>query len=262
MGIEIGPQLDALWRALFLGAAFALLYDGLRALRLRRRTRRALTDLLDALYCLFLAAALLAFTLRIGQGELRLYMLAFIVLGAYLSFALLSPLLRPLWDFWADCLFAFARLLRAPLLLVKKYYGKLHKFAKKLFLFSRRTLIIENYKRSARRSRRAAERRGGVQYGRGKTARKKQGGGTLPKLLLLALLLLIGAHLLNLRQEISRAEAEKQTLSAQLEQQQRENDSLSSALEKADDPEYLQELAREQLDMVSPGEKVFYDVSN
>ena len=92
-----------------------------------------------------------------------------------------------------------------------------------------------------------------------KTARKKQGGGTLPKLLLLALLLLIGAHLLNLRQEISRAEAEKQTLSAQLEQQ---NDSLSSALEKADDPEYLQELAHEQLDMVSPGEKVFYDVSN
>ena len=42
MGIEIGAQLDALWRSLFLGAAFALLYDGLRALRLRRRTRRAL----------------------------------------------------------------------------------------------------------------------------------------------------------------------------------------------------------------------------
>ena len=163
MGIEIGAQLDALWRSLFLGAAFALLYDGLRALRLRRRTRRALTDLLDALYCLFLAAALLAFTLRIGQGELRLYMLAFIALGAYLSFALLSPLLRPLWDFWADCLFAFARLLRAPLLLVKKYSGKLHKFAKKLFHFSRRTLIIENYKRSARRSPRAAARRGGVE---------------------------------------------------------------------------------------------------
>lgn len=91
---------------------------------------------------------------------------------------------------------------------------------------------------------------------------KSRAAGTLPKLLLLALLLLIGAHLLNLRQEISRAEAEKQTLSAQLEQQQRENDSLSSALEKADDPGYLQELAREQLDMVSPGEKVFYDVSN
>lgn len=135
MGIEIGAQLDALWRSLFLGAAFALLYDGLRALRLRRRTRRALTDLLDALYCLFLAAALLAFTLRIGQGELRLYMLAFIALGAYLSFALLSPLLRPLWDFWADCLFAFARLLRAPLLLVKKIMVNCTNLPKSSFFF-------------------------------------------------------------------------------------------------------------------------------
>lgn len=142
MGIEIGAQLDALWRSLFLGAAFALLYDGLRALRLRRRTRRALTDLLDALYCLFLTAALLAFTLRIGQGELRLYMLAFIALGAYLSFALLSPLLRPLWDFWADCLFAFARLLRAPLLLVKKYYGKLHKFGSHSKLNAEKSLTL------------------------------------------------------------------------------------------------------------------------
>ena len=35
MGIEIGAQLDALWRSLFLGAAFALLYDGLRALRMK-----------------------------------------------------------------------------------------------------------------------------------------------------------------------------------------------------------------------------------
>ena len=52
------------------------------------------------------------------------------------------------------------------------------------------------------------------------------------------------------------------TLSALLLLHLRDNDSLSSALEKADDPEYLQELAREQLDMVSPGEKVFYDVSN
>ena len=123
MGIEIGAQLDALWRSLFLGAAFALLYDGLRALRLRRRTRRALTDLLDALYCLFLAAALLAFTLRIGQGELRLYMLAFIALGAYLSFALLSPLLRPLWDFWA-----------VPA--VKKKLGKTTKFSQNALSFS------------------------------------------------------------------------------------------------------------------------------
>lgn len=136
MGIEIGAQLDALWRALFLGAAFALLYDGLRALRLRRRTRRALTDLLDALYCLFLAAALLAFTLRIGQGELRLYMLAFIALGAYLSFALLSPLLQPLWEFWADCLFGLRPSSARAASAGKKILCKLHNLPKSIFLFS------------------------------------------------------------------------------------------------------------------------------
>ncbi len=92
--------------------------------------------------------------------------------------------------------------------------------------------------------------------------KKKQGGGILPRLLLLTLLLLIGAQILTLRQKIDSAEAEKQALAAQLEQQQRENDALTSALDKADDPDYLEQLAREQLDMVLPGEKVFYDVSN
>ena len=156
--MSLSEQARCFLASLLLGFILSLLYDLLRAVRLRRATKRRFTSALDLLYCAAFALLTFLFALRIGGGELRLYMLAFIALGAYLSFALLSPLLRPLWDFWADCLFAFARLLRAPLLLVKKYYGKLHKFAKKLFLFSRRTLIIENYKRSARRSRRAAER--------------------------------------------------------------------------------------------------------
>lgn len=172
MGVEISAQLSALWRSLFFGAALALLYDGLRAIRLRRRTHHALTALLDALYCLLLLTALLAFSLRVGNGELRLYMLAFIALGAAVSFRVLSPRLRPLWDFWAECLFAFAALLRAPFRTAGKYMKKLHKFAKKLFLFSQRTLIMKNYRRSARRERHAAERKGGVRYGTGKENRQ------------------------------------------------------------------------------------------
>ena len=94
-----------------------------------------------------------------------------------------------------------------------------------------------------------------------KTAVKKR-GGLLPKLLVLVLLLLVGAHLLDLQKRIDAAQTEKLALSTQVEAQQRENNSLEAALGKADDEEYLQELAREQLDMVSPGERVFYDVSN
>lgn len=95
------------------------------------------------------------------------------------------------------------------------------------------------------------------------TAAPRKKSGTLPAaLLLLALALLIGSHLLSLRDRIDSAEAEKQSLSAQVDALARENDALSSALDKSDDEEYLQELAREQLDVVSPGERIFYDVSN
>ena len=173
MGIEIGAQLDALWRSLFLGAAFALLYDGLRALRLRRRTRRALTDLLDALYCLFLTAALLAFTLRIGQGELRLYMLFSVLLGAVSYFTLCARLFRPLWAFWAEVLFSFARLAAAPLRWLQKVYGKLAKLCKRYFLFSRNRLIIKSYERSARYSLRRARKKEAHRHGRAGQKRQK-----------------------------------------------------------------------------------------
>ncbi len=95
-----------------------------------------------------------------------------------------------------------------------------------------------------------------------KAAARKKSSSLLAALLLLALTLLVGSHLLTLRAKIDGAEAEKAALAAQVEERQRENDSLSAALDKAGDPEYLQELAREQLDMVAPGERVFYDVSN
>ena len=95
-----------------------------------------------------------------------------------------------------------------------------------------------------------------------KAAPRKKNSSLLAALLLLVLALLVGSHLLTLRTRITEAEAEKAALAAQVEDRQRENDSLSAALDKADDPDYLQELAREQLDMVAPGERVFYDVSN
>ncbi len=93
-------------------------------------------------------------------------------------------------------------------------------------------------------------------------AQQKRQGGLLAQLLILALLLLVGAHLLTLQKKLDTAKSELEALSTQVEAQQQENDALSSALEKADDEEYLQQLAREKLDMVTPGERVFYDVSN
>ena len=90
----------------------------------------------------------------------------------------------------------------------------------------------------------------------------KRRASALTMLVLLTLLALVGAELLHLRAQIAEAKDEQQVLQSRLDAAKQENDALSSALEKADDPEFLQELAREQLGYVTPGERSFYDVSN
>ena len=72
----------------------------------------------------------------------------------------------------------------------------------------------------------------------------------LTMLVIAILIALVGVQLIHLRSQ------------SDLDTAKQENDALSSALEKADDPEFLQELARDQLGYVTPGEKTFYDVSN
>lgn len=91
---------------------------------------------------------------------------------------------------------------------------------------------------------------------------KVRRSGALAGLLLLVLLVLVGSHLLSLREEIRAAEAQKAQLSEKIAAMEQENAALQAALEKAGDEEYLQELARDQLGLVAPEEKVFYDVSN
>lgn len=172
MGFVIGEQLRALGASLLLGACLALLYDLLRALRLHRGA--LLTAVLDGLYCVLAAAAFLAFALRVGGGELRLYMLLGALGGAALFFALLSPVLRPLWDFWAGVLGALFRLFCLPLRWSKIIYGKLHKFCKKGFLFARDAAIIRNWERAARSARFQAEQQEGWTHGAKEQSRRQK----------------------------------------------------------------------------------------
>jgi len=181
MGTAIGEQARTLAAAVLLGMALALVYDLLRALRVRRRGSRALTAALDALYAAALLLSAAAFALRPGAGELRLYTVAFALCGAWAYAALLSDALRPLWDFWARTLWELLRLARAPLRMLARLKRNLHKTVKRLFLFSRRSFIIGSYRRYALRARRAAQRREGSRYGvrakeKQKTGRPAVGG--------------------------------------------------------------------------------------
>ncbi len=84
----------------------------------------------------------------------------------------------------------------------------------------------------------------------------------LTMLVIAILIVLVGVQLVHLRGQIEQAKGELTGLKSELAAAKQENDSLASALEKADDPAFLQELARDQRGYVTPGEKSFYDVSN
>ena len=65
-----------------------------------------------------------------------------------------------------------------------------------------------------------------------------------------------------MQKQIEAAQTEQTSLEQQLAAQKQENASLEAALDKADDLEYLQELARSELGYVTPGEKDFYDIAS
>ena len=93
-------------------------------------------------------------------------------------------------------------------------------------------------------------------------AKPKKNTGALAVLLVLALLLAVGYQLASIRAKLADAEAEASVLAERVARQKQENRSLEAALERSEDPEYLQQLARDRLGMVSPGQKDFYDVSH
>ena len=100
MGVVVSAQLAGYLTAAVLGLAAGAVYDLLRVVRLRRRRSRRLTHALDCLFVAALALTALWFALRVGQGELRLFMLSAMALGALVYALALSPLFLPLWDFW------------------------------------------------------------------------------------------------------------------------------------------------------------------
>ena len=96
MGVVVSAQLAGYLTAAVLGLAAGAVYDLLRVVRLRRRRNRRLTHALDGLFVAALALVSLWFALRVGQGELRLFMLSAMALGAlvYALAGTLQELLR------------------------------------------------------------------------------------------------------------------------------------------------------------------------
>ena len=95
-----------------------------------------------------------------------------------------------------------------------------------------------------------------------KKSRRLLRAGPLTKILLLALLLGIGWQLYRLQDQVEAAQAEKDRLAAQVEVQRQENDALAADIAAGNTQEKMEEIARNELGMVFPGEYVLCDGVN
>lgn len=101
-----------------------------------------------------------------------------------------------------------------------------------------------------------------MRTGKGKKEKRTKKAGFLTKLILMALLIYAGLSLYRIQDQIQSAKLQQQEISTQVAALQQKNAALAADIADSDNPEKLQEVARDKLGMVMPGEKVFYDVSN
>lgn len=101
-----------------------------------------------------------------------------------------------------------------------------------------------------------------MRTGKGTKEKKTKKAGFLTKIVLVVLLVYAGVSLYTIQNQIRSAKDEQEKLAAQVDTLRHENDSLASDIADSDDPEKLRDVARSELGMVMPGERVFYDVSN
>lgn len=254
MELRITDQLRAFLLAILLGAALGVLYDLLRAVRLRRPR---LTAVLDLLCCLCAGGSLLLFTLRQTEGQLRGFVLLGALGGGILFFSTASCPLRPVWDFWLDRAAEWLRLLSLPVRSAVTLCKKITRQAKTLFYFSEKYATIHT---KGRKGPGTKEER---PMARQKAAHaKKASGGVLFWLLILLLLAALGWTLRTVQTQVQSAEAERDRYALQVAQAEQDNEALRADIAEGATEEKMKELAREQLGWTDPNEYVFYDRPN
>lgn len=85
--------------------------------------------------------------------------------------------------------------------------------------------------------------------------------GFLTKIVVLALLIYMATALLDLRGKIQEVQVQRDELAQQVTDQQLENRRLADAIANSDDPEMLEQVARDR-GYVEENETLFIDVAN
>ena len=165
MAIHVTEQLRTFLLSILLGMGAGILYDLLRAVRLRRPR---MTALMDLLYCHTVGLAVFLFVLRQSDGQLRGFILLGSTGGCILFFSLLSRPLRPIWDFWLERWIELFQLLSLPGRLCAAVCKKFAFQVKTLFYFFKKyaTIHIEGVWKP--------HCKGGMSHGKIRQTRKKE----------------------------------------------------------------------------------------
>ena len=245
MAIHVTEQLRTFLLSILLGLGAGVLYDLLRAVRLRHPR---LTAPLDLLYCQAVGLAVFLFVLRQSDGQLRGFILLGGLGGGVLFFSLLSRPLRPVWDFWMDRWMELFQFLSLP--------GRFCAAVCKKFAFQAKTLFyfLRNGSPFAKEGCPMAKPV--------KPAKKKKSGNLLVHVVILLLLATVGWRLYALQEQVRAAQAERDQYARQVENVQQENETLRSDIAEGPTEEKMKELAREELGMIDSNSYLFLDRSN
>lgn len=80
--------------------------------------------------------------------------------------------------------------------------------------------------------------------------------GLVTKLVVLALLIGLSITLLDMRSQLQSAQAQKDALTSQVQAQIQVNADLRDAVENKDDPQRQEDIGRDKLGLVKPGEYI------
>ncbi len=257
MGNYVSEQMLSFLQSIALGAALALVYDLLAALR--GLGGRIWGGVLDVLFCLTCAISVFLFVMA-GSGELRVFMVMGIVGGAVLFWCLLGSLLRPVWAFWLALALLPARLAAG---LLKKCAGA----AKKVFSFWRNWFImkfISLHQKNAAAPEEGADTMAAPPKGKkNRTPPKKpkpvkSTGGKLTIFLLSLLLLGISIQIFRMFDQLQAAREEETAYAQQLAELKEANQQLKEDLDNSGSQALIEDIARDKFGFVLPNEKVFY----
>lgn len=86
--------------------------------------------------------------------------------------------------------------------------------------------------------------------------------GLVTKIVILAIIVYAGISMVSLKVQVSDARETRDELQTQVDGVLQTNTELQYAIDHSTDPETIEDIARNKLGLVKPGEKIFYDVNN